>query len=92
MKLKLLFVLLIATISNAQTQIGQDISGDIGDTTFGSATALSENGDVIAIASEDYSLNGTTEGLVRVIPRLQGIGHKLGKTFLGQAIAELDIE
>lgn len=48
MKLKLLFALLIVTISNAQTQVGQDITlnGNSLD-----AVALSENGNVLAVSS-----------------------------------------
>lgn len=48
MKLKLLFAFLIATISNAQTQIGQDI---ILNTNYLDAVALSENGNVLAVSS-----------------------------------------
>lgn len=48
MKLKLLFALLIVTISNAQTQIGQDITLN-GNSL--NAVALSENGNVLAVSS-----------------------------------------
>jgi len=48
MKLKLLFALLIVTISNAQTQIGQDITLN-GNSV--NAVALSENGNVIALSN-----------------------------------------
>lgn len=48
MKLKLLFALLIVTISNAQTQIGQDIT--LG-ANFLDAVALSENGNALAVSS-----------------------------------------
>lgn len=83
MKLKLLFALLIVTISNAQTQIGQDIVGDNGDPTFGSATALSENGNVLAISSTDYNMNGTPDGLVRVYSKASGNWTQIGQDIIG---------
>ena len=48
MKLKLLFALLFVTISNAQTQIGQDITLNA---NYLDAVALSENGNVLAVSS-----------------------------------------
>lgn len=48
MKLKLLFALLIVTISNAQTQIGQDITLNGNNLD---AITLSENGNVLAVSS-----------------------------------------
>lgn len=48
MKLKLLFALLIVSISNAQTQIGQDITLNANNLD---AIALSENGNVLAVSS-----------------------------------------
>lgn len=83
MKLKLLFALLIVTITNAQTQIGQDIVGDNGDPTFGSATALSENGNVLAISSTDYNLSGTPNGLVRVYSNNSGNWTQIGQDIIG---------
>src|SRR5690606_7769379 len=83
MKLKLLFALLIVTISNAQTQIGQGITGDNGDPTFGSATALSENGNVLAISSTDYNLIGTPNGLVRVYSNNSGNWTQIGQDIIG---------
>lgn len=52
MKLKLLFALLFVTISNAQTQVGQDITvnGNSVD-----AVALSENGNVLAVSSDSVT-------------------------------------
>lgn len=83
MKLKLLFALLIVTISNAQTQIGQAITGDNGDPSFGSNMALSENGNVLAISSEHYNLTGTSDGLVRVYSRATGNWTQIGQDIIG---------
>ena len=82
MKLKLLFALLIVSISNAQTQIGQEIMGDSADPSFGSNVALSENGNVLAISSELYNLTGTSDGLVRVYSRASGNWTQLGQDIL----------
>lgn len=67
MKLKLLFALLIVTISNAQTQIGQDI---IGNTNSVNAIALSENGNVIAISSDN---------LIKVYSNISGNWTRVGQ-------------
>jgi len=83
MKLKLLFALLIVSISNAQTQIGQEIMGDSGDPSFGSNVALSENGNVLAISSELYNLTGTSDGLVRVYSRASGNWTQIGQDIIG---------
>lgn len=83
MKLKLLFALLIVTISNAQTQIGQEITGDNGDPSFGSNVALSENGNVLAITSELYNLTGTSDGLVRVYSKTSGNWSQIGQDIIG---------
>jgi len=83
MKLKLLFSLLIVTISNAQTQIGQEITGDNGDSSFGSAVALSENGNILAISSSTYNLSGTPDGLVRVYSRSSGNWTQIGQDIIG---------
>jgi len=67
MKLKLLFALLIVTISNAQTQIGQDI---IGNTNSVNAIALSESGNVIAISSDN---------LIKVYSNISGNWTQVGQ-------------
>ena len=89
MKSKLLFALLIVNITNAQTQIGQDIGGDTGDTTFGSATALSANGNVLAIASEGYSPTGTPDGLVRIFDKSSGNWSEIGQDIIGPTNSRL---
>lgn len=89
MKLKLLFALLIITISNAQTQIGQDIAGYSHDTTFGSAVALSNTGNVLAISSEYYNLNGTEDGLVRVFANTSGNWSQIGQDIIGPTGARI---
>jgi len=84
MKLKLFFALLIATISNAQTQIGQDIL-DTNREIY--ALALSENGNVLAVSGTDYNYNPATQVFSNVSGNWTQVGQDLE---LGRALLSND--
>src|SRR5690606_35577816 len=83
MKLKLLFALLIVTISNAQTQIGQDIVGDMPDDNFGWGVALSADGNVLAVSAPNNDNNGTDAGHIRVYSKTSGTWTQIGQDIEG---------
>lgn len=78
---KLLFFLCLPLAGMAQTQIGQDITGDaIGD-KFGWGVALSADGNVMAASAIKNDNNGTDSGHVRVYSKSSGtwvqVGHDI---------------
>ncbi len=84
MKLKLLFALLvITTISNAQTQIGQDIMGDMPDDKFGSSVALSKTGNTLAVAANGGDKNGVDSGYIRIYSNINGAWTQIGQDIIG---------
>ena len=83
MKLKLLFALLVVTISNAQTQIGQDIVGDMPDDNFGWGVALSADGNVLAVSGTRNDNNGTDAGHIRVYSKTSGTWTQIGQDIEG---------
>ncbi len=83
MKLKLLFALLFVTISNAQTQIGQDIIGDMPDDKFGYGVALSADGNVMAVSAPGNDNNGTDAGHIRVYLKTNGTWTQIGQDIEG---------
>lgn len=83
MKLKLLFALLIVSISNAQTQIGQDIVGDMADDRFGHGVALSADGSVMAVSAPGNDNNGTDAGHIRVYSKASGTWTQIGQDIEG---------
>jgi|GEM_PF-870719 len=83
MKLKLLFALLIVTITNAQTQIGQDIVGDMPDDNFGWGVALSADGNVLAVSAPNNDNNGTNAGHIRVYSKTSGTWTQIGQDIEG---------
>lgn len=86
MKLKLLFALLFVTISNAQTQIGQDIIGDMPDDKFGYGVALSADGNIMAVSAPGNDNNGTDAGHIRVYSKVSGTWIQIGKDIEGDSI------
>src|SRR5690606_32128874 len=83
MKLKLLFALLIVSITNAQTQIGQDIIGDMPDDNFGWGVALSADGNVLAVSAPNNDNNGTNAGHIRVYSKTSGTWTQIGQDIEG---------
>lgn len=83
MKLKLLFALLVITVSNAQTQVGTDIDGDAPGDNFGYAVALSRDGTTMAVSAPQSSSNGKHSGFVRVFSKSSGNWTQLGQDIQG---------
>lgn len=83
MNLKLLFALLVITVSNAQIQIGQDIDGDTPGDNFGHAVALSRDGSTMAISAPNSNSNGNQSGFVRVFSKSSGNWTQLGQDIQG---------
>ncbi|HLW40923.1 MAG TPA: T9SS type A sorting domain-containing protein [Flavobacterium sp.] len=86
MKLKLLLALLVVTIGNAQTQIGQDITGN---TNYVEAIALSENGNVLAISSDNLTkvYSNISGNWTQVGQDIQGYGYRILLSNDGSTIA-----
>ncbi len=63
---KLLLLFLLPVFSLAQTQIGNDISGEVFGDYSGYSVSLSANGTVVAIGAVANNGNGTRTGQVRV--------------------------
>ncbi|WLD25104.1 T9SS type A sorting domain-containing protein [Flavobacterium dauae] len=79
MKLKLLFALLIVTITNAQTQIGQDIVGNIDGEQFGYHVCISADG--TTIAGSTRPINGSYTAHVRIYKNISGVWTQIGNDF-----------
>jgi len=89
MKLKLLFALLIVTISNAQTQIGQDIPGEGASDHSGHSVSISSSGNIIAIGAIGNDGNGQDSGHVRVYNNVSGVWTQIGNDINGKAAGDL---
>ncbi len=89
MKLKLLFALLIVSISNAQTQIGQDIPGEGASDHSGHSVSISSNGNIIAIGALGNDGNGQDSGHVRVYNNVSGVWVQIGNDINGKAAGDL---
>lgn len=88
MKLKLLFALLIVTISNAQTQIGNSIYGEAAKESSGASVVLSGDGKILAIgAPGNFNSNGVS-GHVRVYKNTGGNWIQLGQDIDGLGIGD----
>jgi len=83
MKLKLLFALLVITVSNAQIQVGTDIDGDTPGDNFGYAVALSRDGTTMAVSAPQSNSNGKHSGFVRVFSKSSGSWTQLGQDIKG---------
>lgn len=86
MKLKLLFALLIVTVSNAQTQIGQDIALNANNLD---AIALSENGNILAVSSGSVTqvYSNISGNWVQVGQDIQGYGYRIMLSNNGSVLA-----
>jgi len=85
MKLKLLFALLFVTISNAQTQIGQDINGDILNGRSGTSISLSADGNTVAIGTITSNSNTSYFGFVKVYENISGVWAQIGTNIYGKS-------
>lgn len=83
---KLLFFLLTPLIGISQTQIGQDIIGDMPDDRFGYGVALSADGNVMAVSAPGNDNNGTDAGHIRVYSKVSGTWIQIGQDIEGDSI------
>ena len=81
MKLKLLFVLLIVTISNAQTQIGNTIYGAKAGDHSGWCVSLSSDGTIVAIGSI-WNWAENIAGHVSVYKNISGTWAQIGNSIV----------
>ncbi len=80
---KLLFFLLTPLIGMSQTQIGQDITGDMPEDKFGHGVALSADGSVMAVSAPGNDNNGTDAGHIRVYSKTSGTWTQIGQDIEG---------
>jgi len=80
---KLLFFLLIPLMGISQTQIGQDITGDMPDDKFGHGVALSADGNVMAVSAPGNDNNGTDIGHIKVYTKVAGTWTQIGQDIEG---------
>lgn len=79
MKIKLLFLALLSTITLfSQTQIGDDIDGEAEYDDSGKRISISSDGSVIAIGAYNNDGNGNASGHVRVYENLSGVWTQIG--------------
>lgn len=83
---KLLFFLLIPLMGISQTQIGQDITGDMPDDKFGHGVALSADGSVMAVSAPGNDNNATDTGHIRVYSKTNGTWTQIGQDIEGDNI------
>ncbi len=81
---KILFLCLTYCASFSQTQIGDDINGEIGSIS-GRSVSLSSNGTIVAIGAEQNNTNGNSSGAVRIYQNNSGIWTQLGNDINGEA-------
>ncbi len=83
------FLLLACLILNlniySQIQIGEDIDGEVSLDLLGSATAISEDGSIVAVGVYSNDGNGTDSGQVKVYSNVNGHWTQLGSTIYGNA-------
>ncbi|WP_242203227.1 DUF7619 domain-containing protein [Aestuariivivens insulae] len=80
----LLVIFLIYSFGiNSQVQIGDAINGEASLELLGSATAISDDGSIIAVGVERNDSNGTDSGKVRVFNKIDGNWIQLGNDIYG---------
>ncbi len=80
MKIKLFFLAVLSTITIcAQTQIGDDIDGEVIYNYFGKSVSLSSDGNILALGAQ-----GSTTGLVRVYQNMSGVWTQIGADIDGE--------
>lgn len=67
----------------SQTQIGQDITGDMPDDKFGHGVALSADGNVMAVSAPGNDNNGTDAGHIKVYTKTNGTWTQIGQDIQG---------
>ena len=81
-----LAVLFISIITNAQTQIGQDIIAEANNDESGCSVSLSSDGSIVAIGADWNDGNGSNSGHVRIYKNISGIWTQIGQDIDGEAV------
>ena len=72
-------------IGGTWTQLGGDINGMTPFETAGSAVAISESGNIVAVSSTSSDINGNNSGHVSVFENIDGIWTQIGQNINGEA-------
>jgi len=76
-------------INNVWTQIGQDINGEEGDLLgFDKGTAISADGNIIAVGARRNDENGENSGQVKVFENINNIWTQIGQNINGEAAGD----
>lgn len=81
----LIFVLCLGNVIFAQTQIGADINGEAASDNFGFDSAISSNGNTIAVGATLNDGNGADAGHVRVFNLSGSVWTQVGSDINGNA-------
>lgn len=76
-------------IAGSWIQIGAEINGIIGGIYSGSAVAVSDSGNILAINSYSNTVNGNLSGQVKIFQNITGIWTQLGNDINGQAAVNM---
>lgn len=82
---KLLFICLFPTISFAQSQIGDALTGEASFDQSGKGVSLSADGSIVAIGAHKNGGNGNNSGHVRVFQNEGGVWSQIGADIDGEA-------
>ena len=75
-------------ISNAWTQIGEDIDGEDAYDNSGQAVSLNIDGTIVAIGAQMNDVNGLNTGHVRVYQNISGTWTQIGEDIDGEAVQD----
>ena len=78
---KLLLLLLFPITIYSQTQIGNNINGEVSGDYFGSSVSLSSNGNIVAVGA---NFSNSTSGKVKIYKNNNGIWEQIGNDINGE--------
>ncbi len=87
-KIIILFIFL-PIIGICQTQIGQDIDGELSGDQSGFRVSISSKGDIVAIGAPYNDGNGSNSGHVRVFENISGDWKQIGQDIDGEVMGNL---
>ena len=85
MKQLVFFLFLFTFFTYSQTQIGQDINGEVSNDWLGWSVSLSDDGSTLAIGAPFNDGNGADSGHVRVYRNVSGVWNQIGADIDGEA-------
>jgi len=84
MKKLLLLLIIIPFLSLSQTQIGQDIDGEVSGDQLGWISSLSSDGNILAVGLPFNDGNGSNSGKVKVYQNISGSWIQIGNDIVGE--------